>query len=764
MIGNLYHRVLILLAVILCSSTLHAQWKEVSLPAPFDDGYYLDVFFLPSNPNYGWCCSIQGYIIRTTDAGTTWQGTSIRNAFLEYVQFLNPLVGYVSGSAGVYRSTDGGRSWRDVTPNDPNSEKGWGSYWLSEFEGVYFVGGCATGLQAFYRTTDGGDSWSVSYGSEPLSGLSDGILFPDGTGYAVSSGVLWQTFDRGQSWRFFARTGSKVWTEEIAISGNSLLLPTSGNDCDGQTRGIGSMRFSRDGGRSWNETQTRANMFGSFLLDEQRGWGVGDERMVVYTADYGATWQLRNCGIRGNIDDIWFVSDTLGWAVGQGVYRSNFNAPGPFVAISPQEKIQAICPGDSLYVQATSSVAGLRWTDGVNAPGRFITKEGTYIVEAFDPSTCLTSADTIVVVLKSKVVPRITTSADVGCEGDSILASIVGPFTSWKWSTSDTTEKIAARASGRYSCTVVDTAGCTHTVAVQLTFRPRPKPVITTNRPPIICLDDVVELSAPGGFREYKWSTGSTTQTIVTGEGGQYAVTVTDEYGCTGTSDSVVVVKLDTRNKTEILGASASGAIEIRPHEVGSVECRDIVIRNKSVLDAFEVRAPYLIGNVFFSLPQSQFPIVIPTERTMTLRICASAIDTGFFADTLAIPDTCSAVKIPVVSTGLPLEFSGTSRCSVDVDAVVTRAGSRWQLSAPFPVPANARIQSGAVLVQGADGVVEVTLRDATGRVVQRAIAEKNGPAHMVDVDVSSLVPGIYAYTVTLDGEVQRTYFVSIVR
>ena len=154
---------------------LSAQWEEVQLPAPYNRGYYLDVFFLPTNPLYGWACSIEGYIIRTTDGGTTWQGSQIPNAFLEYVQFLTPQIGYASGEAGVFRSTDGGRSWQDISPFDPNREKGWGSYWINQREGLYFVGGCATGLQGFFRTTDAGHRPAVGSPGSGRQRLAGGL-------------------------------------------------------------------------------------------------------------------------------------------------------------------------------------------------------------------------------------------------------------------------------------------------------------------------------------------------------------------------------------------------------------------------------------------------------------------------------------------------------------------------------------------------------------------------------------------------------------
>ncbi|MBC8124589.1 MAG: hypothetical protein H7X70_02540, partial [Candidatus Kapabacteria bacterium] len=560
-----------------------AQWKEASIPAPFNAGYYLDVYFLPGNPNLGWACSIEGNIVRTTDGGTTWRGMTIPGAFLEYIQFLTPLIGYTSGQAGVFRSEDGGASWYEISPFDPNFEKGWGSFWINQNEGIYFVGGCASGLQSFFRTTDAGNSWSVSYGSEPLSGLSDGLVFNNGSGYAVSSGVLWRTSDFGRSWSYHSSTGAKVWNEELAIYGNSFLIPSSGVDCDGQSRGVGSMRFSTDGGFSWKEYQTGNNMFGTYLIDERRGWGVGDSRTVIYTSDYGNSWTLRNCGIRGNVDDIFFINDTLGWAVGEGIYRSNFNAPGKKVSIDPKEDVLAICRGDSVFVTADGAFRSYQWNDGINAQGRFLTEPGRYIVSVIDVETCIESSDTINVVLKSAFEPRITASAREICEGDSVSLFVDGPVVTWLWSTGEKTSTVVVRQSGTYTATTVDSNGCMRTAQTYITVHPRPVPIIQPNRSLTICLDDVITLSAQGGFRSYEWNTGEISQSITTAKGGSYAVTVIDNQGCVGTSDSVRVIALDTRNKADVqFSASDGGVIVIQDHDVGMLACRNIQIRNLS--------------------------------------------------------------------------------------------------------------------------------------------------------------------------------------
>ena len=745
--SRLRHIILTVVLLITGWVSVSAQWEEVPIPAPYSRGYYLDVFFLPSNPQYGWACSIEGYIIRTTNGGATWQGSEITGAFLEYVQFLTPLVGYASGEAGVFRSTDGGRTWQDISPYDPNREKGWGSYWLSQREGLYFVGGCATGLQGFFRTTDAGQTWSVFYTSEPLSGLSDGLIYRDGSGFAVSSGVLWRTEDFGRTWRYYSSTGAKIWTEELSISGNSILLPTSGTNCDGNTRGVGSLRFSRDAGRTWRETPTGSNMFGTFLVDEQRGWGVGDDRTVLYTDDFGQNWTRRNCGIRGNIDDVWFINDTLGWCVGNGVYRTNFSAPKPDARIEPDAPLVELCEGEVLDVRVITSQSAIRWNDGVTTPTRTLSTAGVYVVSVYDPATCQSATDTIELRFRPSVEPTITLSKPAACEGDSIVLTLEGAFVQYLWSTGETTKSITVTTPGVYTCTVVDTSGCTRTANAEAIIRPNPTPTIQANRALRICLDETVILSAPSGFDTYQWSSGESSQSITVGEGGSWFVIVIDSFGCVGVSDTVTVIKLETRNKAEIQFASASdSSIVIPDHPIGTLQCGEVVIRNRSTTEPLVIARPYLLGNVFISIPQSQLPVVIAPLEFGRFTICAAAIDTGSVRDTLAIPDTCSTWFIPVRSNGTPLQFQGTSRCDVDVMTLVYSAGDAWRLSDPFPMPITTEAHIGALLVRGAlQRDVQALLSDVTGRVLRQwSFSVMQGAAADLAIDVADLSPGSY--------------------
>lgn len=325
-------RLLTILIAVLSVTSLSGQtaqrWKKVTLPAPYNAGYYLDIFFLPSNPNLGWACDqFQGYVVRTTDGGNTWTGSAVpggAGCHLEYIQFLDANTGYCSGPCGMFKSTDGGATWFSIKPTgSPNI---WGGWFKSATEGWFTGGGC--GSCTFLRTTDGGATFTtLTDVSEPRSVLSDPYWAADmapGEVFAIGSGVLWKSNDDGVTWAAHAYTGTNSpWHEELAMVGQSVLLPNAQERCVGGVPATPGMRFSTNRGTTWRDFITGQAMYGTFLHDAQRGWAAGTNEAVYYTSNAGQSWTKRSCGLDGaDMDDVFFVDDNNGWVVGEGIFRT----------------------------------------------------------------------------------------------------------------------------------------------------------------------------------------------------------------------------------------------------------------------------------------------------------------------------------------------------------------------------------------------------------------------------------------------------------
>lgn len=316
-----------LIVLIICiafANEVNAQyWKRATLPTNVENNYWLDVYFLPGNSQIGWVCGFNASTVRTTDGGNTWtwsRVTQLQNPMLESIHFVNPQIGFTSGPQGIWRSNDGGANWFSITP--PNLQGSlWGCYFKDENLGLVIGDGCG-GTQLFYRTTDGGNTWTLFKGNEPQSGMCDVILAPGSdTGYASSSGLIWQTTNAGQTWNVLSRSNTvNAWQEEISWLGDSFLVPYSGNTCQGGGGG-GGMCFSTNKGQSWNRVAAPDNLFGTYLTSATTGWACGYDRSVYYTSDAGRNWEMRNCGTMGSLDDLHMFSDTTGWVVGEGIYK-----------------------------------------------------------------------------------------------------------------------------------------------------------------------------------------------------------------------------------------------------------------------------------------------------------------------------------------------------------------------------------------------------------------------------------------------------------
>lgn len=127
------------------------------------------------------------------------------------------------------------------------------------------------------------------------------------------------------------------------------------------------------------------------------------------------------------------------------------------------------------------------------------------------------------------------------CQGSSVILTAPAGGASYLWSNGETTHSITATASGNYSVMVTYMPGCVSSSnVVPVTVNPLPTPSITANGPTTICQGSSVTLTATNA-NAYQWSTGATTQSIVASIAGNYAVTVTDANGCTGSSANTVI-------------------------------------------------------------------------------------------------------------------------------------------------------------------------------------------------------------------------------
>jgi PKD-like domain/Fibronectin type III domain/Secretion system C-terminal sorting domain len=198
----------------------------------------------------------------------------------------------------------------------------------------------------------------------------------------------------------------------------------------------------------------------------------------------------------------------------------------------------AICAGDSVTLTSGFAHNNL-WSTGDTTASIIVTQAGSYTVAYNDGSACavLTSLPVIVSV---NSLPVVTISGSAGICPDSFTTLHAGAgYTSYLWSTGQTTESIQVNTAGTFTVTVINNNGCAGSAAVSTFLTVPPVPAITGVL--YFCPGATTTLDAGAGFASYHWSTNDSTRTINVAAAGTYTVTVTNISGCSG-SDSKTVL------------------------------------------------------------------------------------------------------------------------------------------------------------------------------------------------------------------------------
>ncbi len=719
-----------------------AAWEKVqNLPTQVKNTYLLDVYFLRAKPQYGWACGYNGHILRTTDGGKTWLFSQAPASFqAESIVFLDENTGYLSGDDMIFKSTDGGASWKKL--NIGTDPRVWGCAFYDTQNGVAVGGGC-DGSMHFYRTTNGGSNWTLTSQPGLSSGLSDAVIYSNGLGYAVSSGLVWRTENYGSDWYMYSEMNHRNWQEDIAHLNNSFLIPAS-SGCEGSDFGNGSIHFSTDLGRSWNVYSTPGKLYGSFLTGEHSGWAVGKNRSIYHTKNSGIDWELDNCGIEygANIDDCYFFNDSTGFVVGDGIYY-HIKDTKRFFPISPA-KDTLLCGGQSLVIKILGKYDSFQWSNGASGDSIVVTENGKYFVRGL--SICDSShSDTIEVRFAPAPDLHVRANETMLCPGSEALAYSTEHFEAIVWSTGETTDTIHISKPGIYFARTTNEFGCSSYDTVEIKQTQFAKPKISISGSTKFCTGSSALLSVGGNYLSYAWAEASSPQTVLSQrdslrvwQGGTYFVTVIDSNQCVWQSDTVLITVIDANNSFEIVNQADS--------EFGSVgimgqKCRYIFIRNNSAKDQV-IDNLFAVGNTVFSVPMWRFPLTIPAQQVDSFVVCFAPRAIGEFVDSVRIGDLCSEWFFAVHGLGTANISYGESGCGPDYSFTsATNKGKNLSIAAIYPSPARESIS--IVLSGEQSDAADISVYNSTGTKVlcNTDFARQSTTA---EASVSQLPAGVY--------------------
>jgi len=215
-----------------------------------------------------------------------------------------------------------------------------------------------------------------------------------------------------------------------------------------------------------------------------------------------------------------------------------------------------LCAGGSVVLDAGEGYESYLWSTGATSRTIMVDRSGTFTVSVTASGGCSGSSDPFIVTARPPLTVALTPGGLVGmCDGLPRTISAPPGFISYVWSTGETTPQIDVTMPGFYWVTVVDSNGCVgRSDTAQAVMSTSPSPKLTTTGELTICYGDNVTVSVEGSYRDYLWSTGETTPSIMVRQVGTYWVMVTDGGGCTGMSDSLSVSVLPAPPKPSISG------------------------------------------------------------------------------------------------------------------------------------------------------------------------------------------------------------------
>ncbi len=219
--------------------------------------------------------------------------------------------------------------------------------------------------------------------------------------------------------------------------------------------------------------------------------------------------------------------------------------PTPDPDILPPDPV---CLGENGIITVVGCTGGnVIWYDDpdgtnlVNVGNTFLvtglTDDATFYVEC-DLNGCVSNLVSVTIEVNVPITTTIT-GDDLICDGEVAVLDAGEGFIDYDWVGGGSQIHFVTET-GTYVVTVTDINGCTSTADFEVTVVPNPEVDILGST--TFCTDGSTVLSVDDLFDSYAWDpNGESSTSITVNTPGTYTITVTDEFGCTGTSSVEVI-------------------------------------------------------------------------------------------------------------------------------------------------------------------------------------------------------------------------------
>jgi len=234
------------------------------------------------------------------------------------------------GPGKVFRTTDGGRTWQDVSPPETGGLEFRDVEARSARTAVILAIGQGDASR-IYRTTDGGTTWDTTFVNDDPAAFYDCMAFyADGRhGLALSDPVdgkfrILATRDSGRSWSVLPSGGMPEAPTEFGFAASGDCLVTAGHTAYfGSGGGAARVFRSDDLGRTWTAHDSTippgesAGVFALAFRTSHQGIAVGgdfadpaDGVDAVAVTHNGSTWR--------NVGDLTHLAEDVAYLPGRG--------------------------------------------------------------------------------------------------------------------------------------------------------------------------------------------------------------------------------------------------------------------------------------------------------------------------------------------------------------------------------------------------------------------------------------------------------------
>ncbi|MDY0083023.1 MAG: YCF48-related protein [Ignavibacteriaceae bacterium] len=245
-----------------------------------------------------------GLILRSSDGGETFEQVTsgVGSGYdLWGVQMLNDTLGFVCGlNQTLLKTTDAGITWQPVITG--LSQHYWALNFLNEQFGMIACGG-----GKILKTTDGGNSWTEHQAGDASALYAIDII---DTTHIAAAGYLGKTV--------YSSDGGTIWTQNSALQHNELNSIRFINTDTGYTVGTyggesWGIRKTTNRGVSWfSPTSPNLSEWELELLPGNTGYSVGSNLWIAKTTGGYDNWG--GLFLNANFVDVYFTDELTGYA------------------------------------------------------------------------------------------------------------------------------------------------------------------------------------------------------------------------------------------------------------------------------------------------------------------------------------------------------------------------------------------------------------------------------------------------------------------